>query len=282
MTSKDLYNNGVFAPKTNADSVLMGKHGESLSSVLRQSIQRNLSNVNKYFTIIIDDMNADSIGSVDWFESMGIKPCFGLRTDLIDGQNFTWEDVKTMYDSGYNIAYHGTKHNMSDDELKADIPAWLALAKKHGIETIGYVGPNGSALPLECEKYFMWARWATRGNSNSYFASVSGIWLDEITDTTKETIATSVSNLTDDCFIVLCWHSPQSVTNRADLEDIINSLYDAGLIYLTPEQAVEQSCVCAGSIGHNTNFEISAGVAENPYWICARNGKVRTNQQSTF
>lgn len=234
--------------------------------------------INKYFVVIMDDLERSVFDSLEWFKSVGIKPCFALRSDYIPSK-ITWEEVKEIYDLGFEIAYHGTYHSGSwnDELMNVDIPTWLEEFESHGMKTVGYVGPNGYGLPNESEKYFLWARPSKRGNNLDYFAGVGTTWLDTITDTSS--IIALADNLQDNQYIVLSWHFEKFETNKEALKTIINGLKAKGLTPLAPKEAVMQSTIKFGSLGTNTTFMLASGTATGNYFAVAGNGKVRSNQE---
>lgn len=270
---------------THSDTIIANENGETLKEILDNSsdLVFHTKKVNKYFTITIDDVTSVALTDLVWFETMGIKPAFGLRTDFI-GSSITWDDVKRLYNLGYEIAYHGTYHSGSwtDALINEDITKWLKLAKENKISVVGYIGPNGYYLPEESETKFLWARPAKIGTSygvtqfNDIFANLGTTWLDEISDTNA--VISLADQLSDNQYIVLSWHCQNTKANQTSLETIINGLYSKGLSYLQPRDAVAQSTIKFGSLGQNSTFDLANGKTTGNYFAIAGNGKVRTNQ----
>ena len=292
--SKTITENNInISPITHSRTVIMNENGENLKDFLNKNneLYELVYPKNKFITIIIDDLISCAVSQNDWFNKMKIKPDFGLRADSIDNGNVTWEEIIRLYDLGFEIAYHGTYHSSTwtDDLINTDVQNWLKLAKEHGIQTVGYVGPNGAPLPYDSEKYFLWAREARRGQGNSsfgdgvknsdIFANLTTIWLDTITDT--DSIINLTDNLTNNQYIVLSWHCQNTDGNKTQLETIINGLYSKGLIYLSPAEAVKQNMIKYGSLGNNSIFEIANNSATNNYFMVAGHGKIRPNQLTT-
>lgn len=270
---------------THSDTVIANENGETLKEILDNSsdLVFHTKKVNKYFTITIDDVTSLALTDLAWFETMGVKPAFGLRTDFI-GSSITWDDVKRLYNLGYEIAYHGTYHTgaWTDTLMNEDIIKWLKLAKDNKISVVGYIGPNGYPLPEDSKTKFLWARPAKTGTSygvtqfNDIFANLGTTWLDEISDT--DAVISLADQLSDNQYISLSWHCQNTKTNRTSLETIINGLYSKGLSYLQPRDAVAQSTIKFGSLGQNSTFDLANGVTTGNYFAIAGNGKVRTNQ----
>lgn len=284
--SKTLEENGNdISLVTHSDTVIANENGETLREVIdnKSDLVSFTKTVNKYFTIIIDDVESVAITDLSWFESMNIKPAFGLRTDFI-GSNITWDEVRRLYNLGYEIAYHGTYHSGSwtDDLMNTDITDWLQLAKENKIAVVGYIGPNGYPLPVASKNKFLWARPYINGTAYGgtvfldVFANLGTIWLDTIEDTSS--ILTTADSVSDNQYLVLSWHCQNTKTNKTSLEAIINGLYEKGFSYLQPRDAVSQSTIKFGGLGQNSTFDLANGSTTGNYFAIAGNGKVRTNQ----
>ena len=250
---------------------------------------------NKYFCVLVDDLNRDALTITDRLLAKGIRPAFGHKMESL-GINITWDEMKKLQDMGFEIAFHGMLHShtpagtapANDAVMIADIAEFKALCDEHGIILHGYLGPNHYPLPVGAFKEFEWARspyglntYGAPSNLGTTFASVTVWSCDPISasdmPSIKQAMISAASSVADDQYLVPMCHTQNLVTYIDDYMAVFEAWIAAGLEPMRPMDAVKQSLFNAGGIGNNSTFEIQAGTATNPYYLIAGNGTVLHN-----
>ena len=250
---------------------------------------------NKYFCVLVDDLNRDALTIADRLLAKGIRPAFGHKMESL-GINITWDEMKKLQDMGFEIAFHGMLHShtpagtapANDAVMIADIAEFKALCAEHGIILHGYLGPNHYPLPVGAFKEFEWARspyglntYGAPSNLGTTFAAVKVWSCDPLSasdmPSIKQTMISAASSVTDNQYLTPMCHTQNLVAYIDDYMDVFEAWIAAGLEPLRPMDAVKQSLFNAGGIGNNSTFEIQAGTATNPYYLIAGNGTVLHN-----
>ena len=255
-------------------------------------------NINKYFILTVDDVEAPFLTIADRLASIGFYPALALKMEPINNGAITWDDLRTLQNMGFEICFHGMLHSHTpygtapnnDEVMIADIAEYKALCKENGINLYGYCGPNHYPLPAGAFKEFEWARsaygvdsygWDSYRLSDSFASIQAGVAADWATASTEETLNTIIGhadNLADNQYLTPMCHSQNIVANIDSYMQLFQGWINKGLVPLKPMEAVRQSLFNAGGLGQNSTFEIQAGTATTPYWVVAGNGIVRTNQ----
>lgn len=253
--------------------------------------------VNKYFTLTVDDVEAPFLTIADRLIEIGFYPALALKMESINNGAITWDDVRTLQNMGFEIAFHGMLHSHTpagtapdnDAVMIADIAEYKALCEENGIDIVGYCGPNHYPLPVDAFQEFEWARspygLTTYGAGSRFadsFASVI-VWSCELTgsDTMEETKTTMIAEadkLADNQYLTPMCHSQNIVAYIDDYMEVFNAWMEKGLTPMRCRDAVKQSLWECGGIGSNSTFDVQAGTATAPYWVVAGNGTVRSSQ----
>ena len=250
---------------------------------------------NKYFCVLVDDLNRDALTIADRLLAKGVRPAFGHKMESL-GSGITWDEMKKLQDMGFEIAFHGMLHShtpagtapANDAVMIADIAEFKALCNEHGIILHGYLGPNHYPLPVGAFKEFEWARspygldaYGAPSNLGTTFASVKVWSCDPLSESDmpsiKQTMISAASSVADDQYLVPMCHTQNLVTYIDDYMAVFEAWIAAGLEPMRPMDAVKQSLFNAGGIGNNSTFKIQAGTATNPYYLIAGNGTVLHN-----
>ena len=259
--------------------------------------------INKYFVLTVDDLERSFLTITDRLISISFYPALALKMESINNGAITWDEVKQLQDMGFEIAFHGMLHSNTpagtapdyDDVMIADIQEYKNLCKEHGIDIVGYCGPNHYPLPVGAFKEFEWARsaygvtnygwninYTNASRMSDTFASITaGTSLDWSTAPSEEEIAEMIAlaqheNLRDNYYLTPMCHSQNIVANIDSYMRVFEGWIAQGLTPMRCRDAVMQSLWKDGSIGNNSTFEIQAGTATNPYWILAGNGTIRS------
>ena len=259
--------------------------------------------INKYFVLTVDDVERSFLTITDRLISISFYPALALKMESINNGSITWEEVKQLQDMGFEIAFHGILHSHTpagtapdyDEVMIADIQEYKNLCREHGIDIVGYCGPNHYPLPVGAFKEFEWARnaygvtnygwnidYVNNSRMSDTFASITaGTSLDWPTAPSEEKIAEMIAlaqheNLRDNYYLTPMCHSQNIVANIDSYMQVFEGWIAQGLTPMRCRDAVMQSLWKDGSIGNNSTFEIQAGTATNPYWILAGNGTIRS------
>ena len=251
--------------------------------------------VNKYFTLTVDDLTRAALDIAGTLLENGIRPAFGIRMDTVP-TSITWEELRQMQTLGFELAFHGMTHSdfqsgsapTKDDVMAQQIKTFKELCEKNGVYIKGYLGPNHYQLPVSCFKEFEWARSAyglpTYGGSNHMSTTYANtvVMSMEITSDTQDltTFKSWSENVLDNQYLTPMCHTQNLVAHIDKYLEVFNKWKEDGLVCLRPCDAVRQSLWEYGSIGQNSTFEIQAGTATSNYFVVAKNGNIKTNQIS--
>ena len=256
--------------------------------------------INKYFVLTVDDVERSFLTIADRLASIGFYPALALKMESINSGAITWDELRTLQNMGFEIAFHGMLHSHTpagtapnnDAVMIADIAEYKALCKDNGIDLVGYCGPNHYPLPVDAFKEFEWARspygLTTYGAGNRFADSFASLIVlsCELTGTTtmeetKTNMIAEAAKLADNQYLTPMCHSQNLVAYIDDYMEVFNAWIEKGLSPMRCRDAVKQSLWEHGGIGQNSTFEIQAGTATAPYCVIAGNGIMRSNQGVT-
>ena len=272
--------------------------GNSSSNVSNSRSTRK--SINKYFTLTVDDVERSFLTIADRLIGIGFYPALALKMESINNGGITWEEVRTLQNMGFEIAFHGMLHGHTpagtapnnDEVMIADIAEYKALCKDNGIDIVGYCGPNHYPLPVDAFREFEWARspyglttYGADYRLTDSFASLI-VWSCELTgsatmEETKANMIAHADRLADNQYLTPMCHSQNIVAYIDDYMEVFNAWIEKGLAPMRCRDAVKHSLWECGGIGQNSTFEIQAGTATAPYCVIAGNGIMRSNQGTT-
>ena len=273
----------------------VGNNGSNVSN--SRSARKS---INKYFVLTVDDVERSFLTIADRLASIGFYPALALKMESINSGAITWDELRTLQNMGFEIAFHGMLHSHTpagtapnnDAVMIADIAEYKALCKDNGIDIVGYCGPNHYPLPVDAFKEFEWARspyglttYGADYRLTDSFASLI-VWSCELTgsatmEETKANMIAHADRLSDNQYLTPMCHSQNIVAYIDDYMEVFNAWIEKGLTPMRCRDAVKHSLWECGGIGQNSTFEIQAGTATAPYCVIAGNGIMRSNQGTT-